>query len=96
MKKHLFIIYTIVLEVNVVLLLVCKYFGKDILGKYYNSFMDINSIVLIVFLELYVIASFFVDELIVKRKIMVIVLFINMLILSETYWRPMIFILLDR
>jgi len=58
--------------------------------------MDINSIVLIVFLELYVIASFFVDELIVKRKIMVIVLFINMLILSETYWRPMIFILLDR
>jgi hypothetical protein len=93
MKKHLFWIYIAILEINTIISMLFQYIPR----VYYNGYegqaitenfevaFDASMIIMFLIFEMFLIASFFVDELGKKRKVMALVFFINIIIVSELY-----------
>ena len=78
MRKNLFWILTAILET----LMVFASIFRHLFNKNYT--LDIYSIVVFVLLEAYITAGFFLKEMIPHRKKMLIVMFVNAVIISDT------------
>lgn len=80
MRKKLFWILTIVLEVSMILASVFKHLFSN------NYALDIYSIVVFILLEAYIMAGFFLKEMFPHRKKMLLVMFVNAVIISDIWF----------
>ena len=79
MRKNLFWILTAVLETMIVSFSIFRHLSN---GEYA---LDIYSIVTFVLLEAYIMAGFFLKEMIPHRKKMLVVMLVNALIVSDIW-----------
>ena len=80
MRKKLFWILTIVLEVSMILASVFKHLFSN------NYALDIYSIVVFILLEAYIMAGFFLKEMFPHRKKMLLVMFVNAVVISDIWF----------
>jgi hypothetical protein len=84
MKKYLFWIYIVFLEINVIISVSFHFlfnYGNTLPA--YNKLFIISTAIMFLFYEVFLLSSFFIDELALKRKAASIIFVVNCYILGE-------------
>lgn len=80
MRKKIFWILTIVLEISMILVSIFRHLFNN------NYALDIYSIVVFILLEAYIMAGFFLKEMFPHRKKMLLVMFVNAVVISDIWF----------